>query len=747
MPTKQHSPLNSPSSSSAAALLLRDQRMEAQEGPDRKDRNKKKFRTLSKEKLRKKIANGATPSGTAGTATTSGSSSGIPIAIGAVGGCGTQPLSLSTSPRDEDPVELTGSQRRRKKRLEAAKKRINHRTYTPISTVGNNTTTTSCTAPPPLHTRMCAELEKLVFAPNRRLLEALYKTTNGEALLEVCEALLVLFRTRKQDQQLILWAVQRELSEITPSSAITLFRQVGWATAFSTIECKQRGIQYLRTTFVPLVYKLNRFNYDMEMDPVRLSKGSDLSVNTKRLLEAAEEAITMLFNSVDLFPTSLKHIFLSVQQEVVKKVPAMKTGVISNFFLLRFIAPALVTPKSFGLIEDTPQANAQRSLMLISKIIVNMANNICFGEKEAYMTPLNEFMLQNQPRMQAFLSSLVIVPKGTVDQNVEVEPNTEAIEQAHYTLFLKLALYREDLLKLLEPLNPLSASSSPFNTPVATPINTPINTPPSSLSSQLPLSDESASLLIGDDDDFQPKSSETETEDDEFTASDADSVPANQETLQSPAVADRLIVLLDEFSILNRPSIPQNESELKRAVQDELLAEFASGKPKLQPVVQPTVNPQTQQPSKQLLKLLLQIEIERNRDLEQELKLIKLKLNSETQTKRDLQLQLLRGNQPNGANSLSPKDRERIHYNVIGMHEMMEHFRVRLGEIDDIVGHHPISPPDNSTPPKGRLKELVRGKTASAHSSGYPRLSNPAALEDKTQRRRSLNKGYGGDET
>jgi len=44
-------------------------------------------------------------------------------------------------------------------------------------------------------------------------------------------------------------------------------------------------------------------------------------------------------------------VFLSAQAEVVKRFPGMRTAVLSNFYFLRFIAPALVSPKAFGLID------------------------------------------------------------------------------------------------------------------------------------------------------------------------------------------------------------------------------------------------------------------------------------------------------------------------------------------------------------------------------------------------------------
>lgn len=79
---------------------------------------------------------------------------------------------------------------------------------------------------------------------------------------------------------------------------------------------------------------------------------------------------------------------------------------VQGFFFLRFISPAVVSPEAFGLIDgkrsdpslhsswcrstlpnetrlpEQVSAKCRRGLVLISKVIQNLANGILFGEKE-----------------------------------------------------------------------------------------------------------------------------------------------------------------------------------------------------------------------------------------------------------------------------------------------------------------------------------------------------------------------------
>jgi neurofibromin 1 len=74
--------------------------------------------------------------------------------------------------------------------------------------------------------------------------------------------------------------------------------------------------------------------------------------------------------------------------------------------LCRFITPAVVSPETVDI--ELPSENGvtmRRGLMLIGKILQNLANNIFFG-KEAHMTVLNKFLEGQIANVTRFLSEI-----------------------------------------------------------------------------------------------------------------------------------------------------------------------------------------------------------------------------------------------------------------------------------------------------------------------------------------------------
>ena len=70
----------------------------------------------------------------------------------------------------------------------------------------------------------------------------------------------------------------------------------------------------------------------------------------------------------------------------------------------RFISPAIVSPENVDVALPRDGA-VRRGLMVIAKIIQNLANNILFG-KELHMVILNDFLKDNIVTVTKFLSEI-----------------------------------------------------------------------------------------------------------------------------------------------------------------------------------------------------------------------------------------------------------------------------------------------------------------------------------------------------
>ena len=81
--------------------------------------------------------------------------------------------------------------------------------------------------------------------------------------------------------------------------------------------------------------------------------------------------------------------------------------------ICRFISPAIVSPEVVDVEIPKTHANIRRGLMVVAKVIQNLANNIFFG-KEQHMTVLNKFLERNIANVTRFLSELHVRVRPSV---------------------------------------------------------------------------------------------------------------------------------------------------------------------------------------------------------------------------------------------------------------------------------------------------------------------------------------------
>lgn len=82
-----------------------------------------------------------------------------------------------------------------------------------------------------------------------------------------------------------------------------------------------------------------------------------------------------------------------------------------NFFrayIFSYFNPAIATPEVYNIISSKQKtALGQRNLILITKVIQNVANNVMFGSKEEYMAPMNEIIGDIIPRFREHMLTIV----------------------------------------------------------------------------------------------------------------------------------------------------------------------------------------------------------------------------------------------------------------------------------------------------------------------------------------------------
>ncbi len=164
------------------------------------------------------------------------------------------------------------------------------------------------------------------------------------------------------------------------------------------------------------------------------------------LMEIANSFLTTIIEGLDETPYGIRWICKQIRSLSKRKYPDAQDQtictLIGGFFFLRFINPAIVTPRSYMLIDGTPADHPRRTLTLIAKMLQNLANKPSYA-KEPYMAKLQPFIHQNKERVNKFMLDLC-----------EVQDFYESLEMDNY-----VALSKRDL-ELSITLNEVYATHS-----------------------------------------------------------------------------------------------------------------------------------------------------------------------------------------------------------------------------------------------------------------------------------------------
>ncbi|KAI1905358.1 hypothetical protein AGOR_G00015290 [Albula goreensis] len=238
-----------------------------------------------------------------------------------------------------------------------------------------------------------SEFKELVLLREFHVIYALAHVCGQDRTL-LASILLRIFRHEKVEAPLLRTLNDREIN--MEDEATTLFRATTLASTLME--------QYMKATATP---------FSCELNPSKLEKNEDVSLNLAHLLNILSELVEKIFMAAEILPPTLRFIYGCLQKSVQQKWPrntTMRTRVVSGFVFLRLICPAILNPRMFNIIADPPSSTAARTLTLVAKSVQNLANLVEFGAKEPYMEGVNPFIKNNKHRMIMFLDELGNVP-------------------------------------------------------------------------------------------------------------------------------------------------------------------------------------------------------------------------------------------------------------------------------------------------------------------------------------------------
>ncbi|XP_077043897.1 LOW QUALITY PROTEIN: rasGAP-activating-like protein 1 [Agelaius phoeniceus] len=264
--------------------------------------------------------------------------------------------------------------------------------------------------------------------PEGTALAVLEEMTSGESRQDVATKLVKLFLGQGLAVPLLDYLTSRELARTTDPN--TLFRSNSLASKSMEQFMKAVGLPYLHEVLKPVVNHIFEEKKYVELDPgkMELSRGRRISLkgslsevqvreSSLELLKAyLGDILDAIMGSVDKCPLPMRVAFQQLRRRVEQRFPSaqheeVRYFSISGFLFLRFFAPAVLTPKLFGLREQHAEPGTGRTLLLLAKALQSIGNlGLQLGQgKEPWMAPLNAVLLPSVTRVRAFLDALVTV--------------------------------------------------------------------------------------------------------------------------------------------------------------------------------------------------------------------------------------------------------------------------------------------------------------------------------------------------
>ncbi|KAI9744970.1 MAG: Ras GTPase activating protein ira2, partial [Claussenomyces sp. TS43310] len=248
---------------------------------------------------------------------------------------------------------------------------------------------------------------------NVNLVVALCDACPSTEVDELTISLLNIFDSRGLGFMLLQALIEHEVMQTDQENEAELLRRNCVTTKMLSVYAKWKGSTYLKETLQKVLERLiiTAKDLNLELDPSRTASPEELQKNALQLRIVSKVFIDDICNSAAHVPIS---------SSVMTRFPEAKFTAVGAFVFLRFFCPAIVAPEVEGLITSPPSKEIRRGLLLIAKVVQNLANNVLFGAKESYMFPLNDFLTQHIYRVTTFLRE-ISVPPNLTDSGTDME--------------------------------------------------------------------------------------------------------------------------------------------------------------------------------------------------------------------------------------------------------------------------------------------------------------------------------------
>ncbi|KAL8392155.1 hypothetical protein RB599_004887 [Gaeumannomyces hyphopodioides] len=206
----------------------------------------------------------------------------------------------------------------------------------------------------------------------------------------------------------------RDMSRSLAGEANLLFRGNSLLTQSLEFHMRRLGSEYIEEVLGDKIHEINDLNPNCEVDPSKVQAGEDVQMHWSQLVHITGEIWECIAASAHKLPQELRLILKYVRAVAEDRYGDFLRTVaytsVSGFLFLRFICPAILNPKLFGILRDHPRPRAQRTLTLIAKGLQALANLSTIGKKETWMEPMNRFLNSHRQSVKDFIDAICAVP-------------------------------------------------------------------------------------------------------------------------------------------------------------------------------------------------------------------------------------------------------------------------------------------------------------------------------------------------
>ncbi|XEV00845.1 hypothetical protein FSHL1_006132 [Fusarium sambucinum] len=219
------------------------------------------------------------------------------------------------------------------------------------------------------------------------------------------------------DRELIV----RDMSKSLAGEANLLFRGNSLLTQSLEFHMRRLGKEYMEEILQEKLFEINEINPNCEVDPSKITNEADLDQHWTVLIHYTTEVWKCIANSANRLPPELRHILKYIRAVAEDRYGDFLRTVtytsVSGFLFLRFICPAILSPKLFNLLRDHPRPQAQRTFTLIAKALQKLANLSNFGKREEWMEPMNRFLNLQRQSVRDFIDQVCSIPADRETNN------------------------------------------------------------------------------------------------------------------------------------------------------------------------------------------------------------------------------------------------------------------------------------------------------------------------------------------